>query len=75
MQRYCCQTVWKSNYYFQVPFVFPLVVFIFSVAMVIIPIATAPQMEFLYATIVMLAGFIFYFPFVLCRVKPTCMSK
>ncbi|KAK2151453.1 hypothetical protein LSH36_362g01000 [Paralvinella palmiformis] len=58
-----------------VPFVFPLVVFIFSVAMVIIPIATAPQMEFLYATIVMLAGFIFYFPFVLCRVKPTCMNN
>ncbi|KAK2145671.1 hypothetical protein LSH36_664g00029 [Paralvinella palmiformis] len=60
---------------YKAPIVFPIIVLLFSVAMVVIPIATAPQIEFLYATVIMLAGFIFYFPFIYFKVKVPCMNK
>ena len=54
---------------------FAYFVLIFAVVLVVVPLVLAPQIEFLYATVVMLAGFIFYFPFVLCKVRAPCMSK
>lgn len=49
---------------FQVPIVLPIFVLIVAVFLVIAPIVDNPRIEFLYAFIFIVAGLIFYFPFV-----------
>lgn len=48
----------------KIPIVIPIIVLIASVYLVLGPIIDDPQIEFLYATLFILAGLIFYFPFV-----------
>lgn len=48
----------------KVPIVIPIIVLISSVYLVLGPIIDDPQIEFLYAAIFILAGLVFYFPFV-----------
>ena len=50
--------------YQQVPIVIPFIVLIISVYLVIGPIVDNPKIEYLYATLFILAGFVFYVPFV-----------
>jgi len=47
-----------------VPIVIPVIVLIISVYLVIGPIVDNPKIEYLYATLFILAGFLLYIPFV-----------
>ncbi|KAK2166608.1 hypothetical protein LSH36_37g05028, partial [Paralvinella palmiformis] len=60
---------------YKVPIVFPGILFLFSMALVIVPLVTSPQIEFLYATLVILAGLLFYIPIVVLDHRPSCMSE
>ena len=57
----------------QVPLVFPAVVFLFSLTLVIVPLIDNPQIEFLYATLMVLAGLLFYIPIVVFNNRPGFM--
>ena len=47
----------------------------FSVYLVVAPIIYNPRIEFLYATLFVLSGMIFYVPFIAYRVQLTFLSK
>ncbi|XP_012934876.1 b(0,+)-type amino acid transporter 1 [Aplysia californica] len=49
---------------YRVPTIIPIVVFIISVYLVVAPIIQEPRIEFLYASLFILSGLIFYIPFV-----------
>ncbi|XP_076032321.1 L-type amino acid transporter sobremesa isoform X2 [Oratosquilla oratoria] len=49
---------------YKVPIIIPIVVLIMSFFLVVLPIIDSPQIEYLYATLFIVAGLIFYFPFV-----------
>ncbi|XP_050520540.1 b(0,+)-type amino acid transporter 1 isoform X2 [Daktulosphaira vitifoliae] len=49
---------------YRVPIIIPLVIFIISLYLVIAPIIDKPQIEYLYSVLFMIAGLIFYLPFV-----------
>nr|XP_045621961.1 b(0,+)-type amino acid transporter 1-like isoform X3 [Procambarus clarkii] len=49
---------------YKVPIVIPILVLIISVYLVVGPIIDSPQIEYLYASLFIVAGLIFYFPFV-----------
>ncbi|KAK4288738.1 hypothetical protein Pmani_038253 [Petrolisthes manimaculis] len=49
---------------FNVPIVIPVVVLLVSVYLVVGPIIDSPQIEYLYATLFIIAGLVFYFPLV-----------
>ena len=57
------------------PLVFPAIVFLFSMALVFIPVIDNPQLEFLYATLVMLAGLLFFIPIVAFNKRPGCVRE
>lgn len=59
----------------QVPTAIPVVMLIISVYLVVAPIAHNPRIEFLYATLFVLSGMIFYIPFIACKVRLTFLSK
>ena len=59
----------------QVPIVIPIIVLLISVYLVIGPIVDEPKVEYLYATLFILAGFIFYVPFVYYKLVMPGMSK
>ncbi|XP_068250088.1 b(0,+)-type amino acid transporter 1 isoform X3 [Palaemon carinicauda] len=52
---------------YKVPIFIPVLVLIISVYLVIGPIIDSPKFEYLYATLFILAGLVFYFPFVYYR--------
>ncbi|KAK3893117.1 hypothetical protein Pcinc_003053 [Petrolisthes cinctipes] len=49
---------------YKVPIIIPVVVLLVSVYLVVGPIIDSPQIEYLYATLFIIAGLIFYFPLV-----------
>ncbi|XP_066983944.1 b(0,+)-type amino acid transporter 1 isoform X6 [Macrobrachium rosenbergii] len=49
---------------YKVPIFIPVLVLIISIYLVIGPIIDSPKFEYLYATLFILAGLVFYFPFV-----------
>lgn len=49
---------------YKVPIIIPIIVLIVSIYLVIGPIIDNPKVEYLYATIFIFAGFLFYIPFV-----------
>jgi L-type amino acid transporter 9 len=49
--------------------VIPIIALLISIYLVIAPIVNQPQMEFLYAFIFLVAGLIFYGPFVYFKVR------
>lgn len=49
---------------YKVPIVIPILVLVISVYLVVGPIIDSPQIEYLYATLFIVAGLFFYFPFV-----------
>ena len=62
-------------YMFQVPIVIPVLVLVVSIYLVVGPIIDSPKIEYLYATLFIVAGLIFYFPFVLWRKVVPGMGK
>ncbi|XP_062591122.1 b(0,+)-type amino acid transporter 1-like [Saccostrea cucullata] len=54
---------------FKVPIVIPVLFVLICIYLVIAPLVENPQIEFLYATLSIVAGLIFYFPFVYFKVK------
>ncbi|KAK3085920.1 hypothetical protein FSP39_010643 [Pinctada imbricata] len=52
---------------YKVPIILPIIVLVFSIYLVIAPIVQNPRIEFLYAFLFMVAGLVFYFPFVVMR--------
>lgn len=57
------------------PIIIPYVVLIISIYLVIGPIIDKPQIEYLYAIGFILAGLIFYVPFVKLGMTPRFMGK
>jgi solute carrier family 7 (L-type amino acid transporter), member 9/15 len=55
--------------------VIPVIVLLISIYLVIGPIVDDPKVEYLYATLFILAGFIFYVPFVYYKLVMPGMSK
>ncbi|XP_063871905.1 b(0,+)-type amino acid transporter 1-like isoform X6 [Scylla paramamosain] len=49
---------------YKVPIVIPVLVLLISIYLVVGPIIDSPQIEYLYATLFIVAGLFFYFPFV-----------
>lgn len=49
---------------YKVPIIIPLTIFVISLYLVVAPIIDKPQIEYLYSVIFMIAGMIFYVPFV-----------
>ncbi|XP_050740404.1 b(0,+)-type amino acid transporter 1-like isoform X7 [Eriocheir sinensis] len=49
---------------YKVPIIIPIIVLVISVYLVVGPIIDSPQIEYLYATLFIVAGLFFYFPFV-----------
>lgn len=62
-------------YYFQVPIIIPFIVLGISLYLIVAPIIDTPQIEYLYATFFILAGFIFYVPFVYYGFTTTTMGN
>lgn len=58
----------------KVPIIIPIIVVIASIYLVVAPIIDDPQVEFLYAAMFILAGLIFYFPFVHFGYRPRIMK-
>ncbi|ESP01874.1 hypothetical protein LOTGIDRAFT_225086 [Lottia gigantea] len=54
---------------YKVPIVIPIVLVLISIYLVIAPIVYEPKIEFLYAFLFVMAGLIFYFPFVYWNIK------
>lgn len=61
--------------WFQVPIIIPILVLVISTYLIVAPIIDAPQIEYLYACSFIVAGLIFYIPFVLYKFNPPVMSK
>ncbi|XP_065569907.1 b(0,+)-type amino acid transporter 1-like isoform X3 [Artemia franciscana] len=59
---------------YKVPIIMPIIVLIVSVYLVVAPIVEDPQIEYLYATMFILAGLIFYIPFIYYKVPVKCMG-
>lgn len=59
----------------QVPIFIPVLVLIISIYLVIGPIIDSPKFEYLYATLFILAGLVFYFPFVYFKKSVPGMGK
>lgn len=49
---------------FRVPMFLPVIMLIISLYLVVVPIASDPQLPFLFAGLFMLSGLVLYFPFV-----------
>ena len=60
---------------FQVPIVCPILALIISIYLVFAPIIDDPQLAYLYAMLFILAGLIFYIPFVHLKKEIPGMSK
>jgi L-type amino acid transporter 9 len=57
-----------------VPLIIPVVVLAISVYLIAAPIIENPQIEYLYAALFIVAGFIFYIPFVYYGIAPFFMG-
>ncbi|KAG1680684.1 b(0,+)-type amino acid transporter 1 [Nymphon striatum] len=60
---------------YKVPLIIPVIVLVISVYLVIAPIVDKPTVEYVYATAFMVAGIVFYIPFVHFKVKVCYMGK
>ena len=61
--------------FFQIPLIVPLLAFLASASLVIVPIVTDPRVEFLYAVVLIAVGLIFWLPFVHLKVNLILLSK
>lgn len=60
---------------FKVPIILPIIFLIASLYLLIAPIINEPAVEFIFALLFILAGLLFYFPFIYFGVKVTCMDS
>lgn len=67
----------KPNYPrpYKVPLIIPILVLVISGYLVAAPIIEKPQIEYLYAVMFILAGLIFYVPFVKMGLTPRFMGR
>lgn len=74
---YTCLCVKMIFYkvFLQVPIVIPYLVLLISIYLVIGPIIDKPTIEYLYATMFILGGMVFYVPFVHYKVRIPFMGK
>ncbi|ELU11396.1 hypothetical protein CAPTEDRAFT_194364 [Capitella teleta] len=59
---------------YKVPLIVPFVVLVASIFLVVAPIIDDPRMEFLYVTLFIFGGLIFYVPFVHYKWYPKCID-
>ncbi|XP_070575142.1 b(0,+)-type amino acid transporter 1-like [Ptychodera flava] len=59
----------------KVPIIIPIIVLLASIYLVVAPIIDEPALEYLYATLFIFAGFIFYVPFIYYKYSPPCMKS
>ncbi|XP_041376052.1 b(0,+)-type amino acid transporter 1-like [Gigantopelta aegis] len=59
---------------YKVPIIIPILVTLIAIYLVIAPIVQNPKIEFLYAFIFILAGMIFYIPFVHFKLRIRCLD-
>ncbi|XP_013381450.1 b(0,+)-type amino acid transporter 1 isoform X2 [Lingula anatina] len=60
---------------YKVPIVIPIFMLLASLYLVIAPIVDSPKLEYLYATLFILAGLIFYVPFIHFKIHPKFIDK
>ncbi|XP_030830924.1 b(0,+)-type amino acid transporter 1 isoform X2 [Strongylocentrotus purpuratus] len=60
---------------FKVPIICPIIFVVASVYLVVAPIINEPLIEFLYAFLFIVAGLIFYFPFIKYKYSPKFMDS
>ncbi|XP_062981554.1 b(0,+)-type amino acid transporter 1-like [Elgaria multicarinata webbii] len=60
---------------YKVPIIIPIVFLMASIYLVLAPIIDQPQIEFLYVTLFILSGVIFYFPLVRYKYHPACLQR
>ncbi|XP_069698629.1 b(0,+)-type amino acid transporter 1 isoform X1 [Periplaneta americana] len=60
---------------YKVPLIIPVVVLVISVYLIVAPIIDKPQIEYLYAALFIVAGLIFYIPFVHYAIVPSFMDS
>jgi len=73
-----CLALWlfhTSHTYLQIFLLIPAICFITSLYLIVAPIIENPSLAYLYAGIVILAGLIFYFPFIFFKKVPPFMSE
>ncbi|XP_075413376.1 b(0,+)-type amino acid transporter 1-like [Tenrec ecaudatus] len=58
----------------QVPTVIPVIMFLASVFLVLVPIIDHPEMEFFYLFLFLLSGFLVYFLFIYFHCQPKCLQ-
>jgi L-type amino acid transporter 9 len=58
----------------QVPLIIPIVVLTISIYLIAAPIIENPQIEYLYAALFIVAGLVFYVPFVYYGIVPWFMG-
>ena len=61
--------------FLQIPIIIPILVVIAAAYFVVAPIINDPALEFLYAFIFIIAGFLLYFPFVVYKYELPFMGK
>ncbi|KAK7500336.1 hypothetical protein BaRGS_00008559 [Batillaria attramentaria] len=59
---------------YRVPTIIPIIMLFISVYLVVAPIVSNPRIEFLYATLFILSGMIFYVPFIAYRLQLTFLN-
>jgi len=59
----------------QVPLVIPLLIFLVACGLVLVPLITSPRMEYIYALVLIVVGYIFYIPLVYFKLTFPFMSK
>ncbi|KDR13693.1 b(0,+)-type amino acid transporter 1 isoform X2 [Zootermopsis nevadensis] len=60
---------------YKVPLIIPVVVLVISIYLIAAPIIENPQIEYLYAALFIVAGLIFYVPFVHYAIAPSFMDS
>lgn len=60
---------------YRVPIILPILVLIAAVFLVLAPILDNPQIEYLYVTLFILSGVVFYIPFIHYKVCPGLLTK
>ena len=59
---------------FKVPMVLPVIMILVSAYLVIIPVISAPSLDFLYGVVISLTGLILYFPFIWFKNRVNCFD-
>ena len=62
-------------YFVQVPLILPILEMLFALFLVIAPLVGDPRIEYLWAALFIVGGFVFYIPFIHFKLEPPFMGR